>query len=168
MSNRPPYTPTKNDLDAIDAESGPCRVLGPFGPEMILVSDLTSTIRRLRSMLATEQEQRCEFVNDLLEHAPEHYDDDEAAEAIALRYVRDLEAHVLALPELHTAIKRVLAAAECPGSSNPAMAMHCAECCYGTGLVADCAEELAALRALVAADIALDALAALASPAVQS
>jgi hypothetical protein len=33
-----------------------------------------------------------EFVNELLDHAPESYDGDEAAEAIAIRYVRDLEA----------------------------------------------------------------------------
>lgn len=32
-----------------------------------------------------------EFVNELLERAPEHYDGDDAAEAIAIRYVRDLE-----------------------------------------------------------------------------
>jgi hypothetical protein len=33
-----------------------------------------------------------EFVNDLLENAPGEYDDDAAASAIAVKYVRDLEA----------------------------------------------------------------------------
>ena len=31
------------------------------------------------------------FVNEVLENTPEHYDGDEAAETIAIRYVRDLE-----------------------------------------------------------------------------
>jgi hypothetical protein len=33
-----------------------------------------------------------DFVNAILEHAPDSYDSDDAAEAIAIRYVRDLEA----------------------------------------------------------------------------
>lgn len=43
----------------------------------------------------------------------------------------------------------------CPGSSHPEIAFHCAECCYGTGFTASCAEELAVLQALDVASIAL-------------
>lgn len=54
-------------------------------------------VHRVATALQNEEDRQSEFVNDLLEQAPEHYDDDVAAEAIALRYLRDLEAIVTAL-----------------------------------------------------------------------
>jgi hypothetical protein len=52
-----------------------------------------------------------DFVNELLESAPEHFDGDEGAEEIAVRYVRILEqvaeeAKRVAHP--HTALKEAL------------------------------------------------------------
>jgi hypothetical protein len=38
-----------------------------------------------------------EFINQLLENAPDDYDDDASASAIAVKYVRDLEAEVMRL-----------------------------------------------------------------------
>lgn len=35
-----------------------------------------------------------EFINELLENAPDDYDDDASGSAIAVKYVRDLEAEV--------------------------------------------------------------------------
>lgn len=54
-------------------------------------------IDRLIERIQREDELQADFVNDLLEQAPEHYDDDMAGEPIALRYLRDLEAVVVAL-----------------------------------------------------------------------
>lgn len=40
----------------------------------------------------TDEDEYTDWLNSLMEHAPEHYDSDEAMEAIVLRYIRDLEA----------------------------------------------------------------------------
>lgn len=58
------------------------------------VPALVDELERLRQHVDDQQELADQFVNDLLEFAPDHYDDDVAAEAIALRYLRDLEAEV--------------------------------------------------------------------------
>jgi hypothetical protein len=58
--NWSPISPTDEELDAIDAHSGSCRVSpGPLGGSAVLVSDLTAEIRRhreaARSILSRQQ-----------------------------------------------------------------------------------------------------------------
>jgi hypothetical protein len=46
------------------------------------------------ALLTDDEADHVTFLNDLLDHAPDTWDGDESAEAIALRYVRHLEAQV--------------------------------------------------------------------------
>jgi len=58
-------------------------------------------LRNLRRRMATwEDGSHQEFVNEILENTPESYDGDDAAEAIAVTYVRDLEATTQAVRTL--------------------------------------------------------------------
>jgi hypothetical protein len=84
------------DLDTVKGRAEYALVAG-FDTHMVdtrQVLALVAEVKRLRVAAADEQERADEFVNQLLEHAPDHYDGDEAAEDIALRYVRDIEAAV--------------------------------------------------------------------------
>jgi hypothetical protein len=51
-------------------------------------------VTRLRAELDEEQGYRSELTNDILLNAPESFDGDEAADVIAVRYVRHLEAEI--------------------------------------------------------------------------
>jgi hypothetical protein len=53
-----------------------------------------------------EHPEHQDFVNELLDRAPESYDGDEAAEAIAIRYVRDLEATARLADDMAAVVRR--------------------------------------------------------------
>jgi hypothetical protein len=56
---------------------------------------ISERLEHRHHLSASEDEaDHVEFLNDLLEHAPDSWDGDDPAEAIALAYVRHLEAQV--------------------------------------------------------------------------
>ena len=67
--------------------------------------------------------------------------------------------------ELGHVLESFLDSMACKGSSNPAVAYHCAECCFGSGFEVTCQEELELALALSDALSKLRALQALGSPA---
>jgi hypothetical protein len=59
-----------------------------------VIADPAPDVTKLRAELDEEQGYRSELTNDILLNAPESFDGDEAADVIAVRYVRHLEAEI--------------------------------------------------------------------------
>jgi hypothetical protein len=65
-------------------------------------------LARLRAELHEEQGYRSELTNDILLNAPESLDGDEAADVIAVRYVRHLEAEIAEQPPELAEVRRAV------------------------------------------------------------
>jgi hypothetical protein len=59
-----------------------------------MIADPAPDVTKLRAELDEEQGYRSDLTNDILLNAPESFDGDEAADVIAVRYVRHLEAEI--------------------------------------------------------------------------
>jgi hypothetical protein len=100
---------------APELELGPCPFQGHHGEHLRLnthghwlcaitltgmlvaadvIADPAPDVTKLRAELDEEQGYRSELTNDILLNAPESFDGDEAADVIAVRYVRHLEAEI--------------------------------------------------------------------------
>jgi hypothetical protein len=100
---------------APELQTGPCPFQGHHGEHLRLnthdhwlcaitltnmlvaadvIADPAPDVTKLRAELDEEQGYRSELTNDILLNAPESFDGDEAADVIAVRYVRHLEAEI--------------------------------------------------------------------------